>query len=227
MSNSAEFLVELEEKDSLQVMRKCVDMYSDLIIKFEGDSQAYTAKIKRCENDNVFLETSFVEVLMKNLDVNVSIKFFIGTEVYFIKTKLITIDDQFCFSEKSKIIQLKRRKEERHNLPDKWSQFAAVWSIQLKIKNDARIIDISYSGIRFELSELTIPVEKNDQIRIQFKVNKRSEVVCDALVRFKLKKPNGSIILGLEFSRIQDSQRSRIRSVVDDIVSYNALKSQV
>ncbi|MFN3697685.1 MAG: PilZ domain-containing protein [Pseudobdellovibrio sp.] len=226
MSNSAEFLVELEENDALIAMQKCIDSFSDLIIKIDHDPQTYTAKIKKSENHKVYIETPFEEKL-KTINDSVSIKFFIGTEVFFIKTPIEALDEQLCFSDKAKIIQLKRRKEERHNIPDGWPQLAAIWSIQQKIKNDAVVIDISYSGIRFEIPQLTLPVEKGDIIRIQFKVNKRSEVVCDAKVRFKLKKPNGSHIFGMEFGRIQDSQKSRVRSVVDDIIAHNALKQQI
>jgi len=226
MSNSAEFLVELEENDASIAMQKCIDSFSDLIIKIDNDPQTYTAKVKRSENGNVFIETPFEDKL-KTVSENVSIKFFIGTEVFFIKTPLFVHEEQVCFAEKSKIIQLKRRKEERHNIPEGWQQLAAIWSIQQKTKNDAVVIDISYSGIRFEVLNLTLPVEKGDVIRIQFKINKRSEVVCDAKVRFKLKKQNGAHIFGLEFGRIQDSQKSRVRSVVDDIIAHNAMKSQI
>jgi len=226
MSNSAEFLVELEENDASVVMQKCIDSFSDLIIKIDNDPQTYTAKVKRSENGNVFVETTFEEKL-KTISENVSIKFFLGTEVFFVKTPLRLHEEQLCFSEKSKIIQLKRRKEERHNIPEGWPQLAAIWSIQDKTKNDATVIDISNSGIRFEVINLTLPVEKGDVIRIQFKINKRTEVVCDAKVRFKLKKQNGSHIFGLEFGRILDSQKSRVRSVVDDIIAYNAIKLQI
>lgn len=226
MSNSAEFLVELEEKESLAVMQKCIDSFSELIIKVDGDPQAYTAEIKKSDNENVLLDSTFKEKL-STIDDLVSIKFFIGTEVYFIKTKMSLIEDQLSFPEKSKIIQLKRRKEERYNIPEKWQQLAAIWSIQLKTKNDARIIDISYSGIRFEVPELALDVNKGDKIRIQFKMNKRSEVICDAIVRFKLKKPNDVHLFGMEFSRMQDSQRSRIRSMVDDIIALNSMKPQI
>lgn len=226
MSNSAEFLVELEENDASIAMRKCIDSFSDLIIKIDNDPQTYTAKVKRSENGSVFIETPFEDKL-KTVSESVSIKFFIGTEVFFIKTPLLNHEGQIYFSEKIKIIQLKRRKEERYNVPVEWQQLAAIWSVQQKIKNEAIVMDVSYSGIRFEVTQLTLPVEKGDIIRIQFKINKRSEVVCDAKVRFKLKKPNGSHVFGMEFGRIQDSQRSRVRSVVDDIIAYNATKPQI
>lgn len=223
-ANSGEFLIELEEKDAFLALHNCFTLNSDVTLKNESDPLPVSAKIGFFADKKVFLETLAIEKLFMFQGLT-SIKFFIGTEVYFIKTTLEVVDDQVCFDQNAKIVQLKRRKEPRYNIPDKWNQAAAVWSIELKIKNSARVMDISYSGCRFEVPKLTISVNKGDQIRIQYQVFKRADVVCDAIVRFIMRKPNGTTVLGLEFTQLQKSHKSRINSIVDDLINHYAVKN--
>lgn len=223
-TNSGEFLIELEEKEAFIALHNCFTLNSDLMLKNEADPSSVTAKIGFFADKKIFLETTATEKLVAFQGLT-SIKFFIGTEVYFIKTTLEVVDDQICFDQASKIVQLKRRKEPRYNIPEKWNQTAAVWSIELKIKNMSRVTDISYSGCRFEVPKLSISVNKGDQIRIQYQIFKRADVVCDAIVRFIMRKPNGTTVLGLEFTQLQKSHKSRINSIVDDLVNHYSVKS--
>ena len=222
--NAGEFLVELEEKDAFLALHNCFTMNSDMILKNETDPNPVSAKIGFFADKKVFIETLHVEKLMTFMG-QTSIKFFIGTEVYFIKTNLEVVDDQICFDQNSKIVQLRRRKEPRYNIPEKWNQTAAIWSIELKIKNQARVTDISYNGCRFEVPKLSLSINKGDQIRIQYQIFKRADVVCDAIVRFIMRKPNGTTVLGLEFTQLQKSHKSRINNIVEDLLNHYAVKS--
>lgn len=225
-NNSTEFLVELDEKEAFLALRNCFTLNSELILKNDVDPSSTSARISYFADHKIFLETSsFARV--STYPGLTSIKFFIGTEVYFIKVQLEVIDDTVCFAQEAKIIQLKRRKEQRYMIPEKWNQTAAVWSIELKIKNVAKVIDISYSGIRFEIPKLNLIINKGDQIRIQYQIFKRAEVVCDANVRFVMRKPNGSVLLGLEFTKLQKSHRARINSIVEDLMNHHAIKNLI
>lgn len=223
-ANAGEFLVELEEKDAFLSLHNCFTLNSDMILKNEADPNPVTARIGFFADKKIFLETAQTEKLA-TFHGQTSIKFFIGTEVYFIKTVLEVIDDQICFDQGSKIVQLRRRKEPRYNIPEKWNQTAAIWSIELKIKNPARVTDISYNGCRFEVPKLTLNINKGEQIRIQYQIFKRADVVCDAIVRFIMRKPNGTTVLGLEFTQLQKSHKSRIYNIVEDLVNHYAVKS--
>ncbi|MCM2353069.1 MAG: PilZ domain-containing protein [Pseudobdellovibrio sp.] len=222
--NAGEFLVELEEKDAFLALHNCFTLNSDLILKNEADPNPVSAKIQFFADKKIFLETPQLDKLAL-FQGQTSIKFFIGTEVYFIKTSLEVVDDQICFDQSSKIVQLRRRKEPRYNIPEKWNQTAAVWSIELRIKNLARVTDISYGGCRFEVPKLSLSINKGDQIRIQYQIFKRADVVCDAIVRFIMRKPNGTTVLGLEFTQLQKSHKSRINNIVEDLVNHYAVKS--
>lgn len=223
-ANAGEFLIELEEKDAFLVLHNCFTLNSDLILKNETDPNPISVKIGYFADKKIFLETPLAEKLATFVGLT-SIKFFIGTEVYFVKTTLEVTDDQICFDQGAKIIQLRRRKEPRYNIPEKWNQTAAVWSIELKIKNPAKVTDISYNGCRFEVPKLSISINKGDQIRIQYQIFKRADVVCDAIVRFMMRKPNGTVVLGLEFTQLQKSHKSRINNIVEDLINHNVMKS--
>lgn len=223
-ANAGEFLIELEEKDAFLVLHNCFTLNSDLILKNETDPNPISVKIGYFADKKIFLETPLAEKLATFVGLT-SIKFFIGTEVYFVKTTLEVTDDQICFDQGAKIIQLRRRKEPRYNIPEKWNQTAAVWSIELKIKNPAKVTDISYNGCRFEVPKLSISINKGDQIRIQYQIFKRADVVCDAIVRFMMRKPNGTVVLGLEFTQLQKSHKSRINNIVEDLINHNVIKS--
>lgn len=222
--NPGEFLVELEEKEAFLSLHSCFTLNSDIILKNEIDPATISARISFFADNKVYLETAHADKLA-TFSGQTSIKFFIGTEVYFIKTTLEVIDGQVCFDQNSKIIQFRRRKEPRYNIPEKWTQSAAIWSIELKIKNVAKVTDISSGGCRFEVPNLKLDIKKGDQIRIQFQIFKRADIVCDAIVRFVMRKPSGTAVLGLEFTQLQKSHKSRINSIVDDLVNHYILKN--
>lgn len=230
MSNPApaptvnEFLIELEENEAFMALHNCFTLGSELMLKNDIEPQPVSAKIAFFADKKVFLESNSIAKLVSFAG-QTSIKFFIGTEVFFIKTNLEFVDEAICFDQRSKVVQLRRRKEPRYNVPEKWNQAAAVWSIELRIKNDAKVIDISHGGIRFEIPKLTLSIAKGDQIRIQYQIFKRAEVVCDALVRFVMRKPNGTVTLGLEFVQLQKPQKARINSIVEDLVNFHAIRS--
>jgi hypothetical protein len=226
VANPGEFLTELDAQEAYLVLHNCFTQNSELMMKNDIDPQPVQAKIDSFANNKLFLNTPNVDRVSLFIGLT-SIKFFIGTEVYFIKTEVKIQDNAPYIDQNVKIVQLKRRKEPRFNIPEKWSQKAAVWSIEKKIKNDARVIDISNGGIKFEIPKLTIPIIKGEQIRIQYQIFKRAEVVCDAVVRFILQKPNGTALLGLEFTQLQKSHKSRISSIVEDLENYYELQNQL
>jgi c-di-GMP-binding flagellar brake protein YcgR len=223
-ANAGEFLIELEEKEAFLALHNCFTAGSDLTIRNEIEPTPVSAKIGFFADKKVYLETAHADKLAAFTG-QTSIKFFIGTEVYFIKTTLEVVEKQICFDQSSKVVQLRRRKEPRYNIPEKWNQTAAIWSIELQIKNEAKVTDISLGGCRFEIPKLSLDINKGDQIRLQYQIFKRANVVCDAIVRFIMRKPNGTAVLGLEFTQLQKGHKSRIDSIVEDLINHYTVKN--
>lgn len=223
-ANAGEFLVELEESEGFSALQNCLTAGSELILRNESDPSAVAAKMSSFADQKVFLETTQVEKLstFKGLT---SIKFFIGTEVYFVKTPLEVVDQKVCFEQSAKVVQLRRRKEPRYNIPEKWNQISAIWSIELKLKNEGKVTDISNGGCRYEIPNLTLELKKGDKIRLQYQIFKRAVVVCDGIIRFIMRKSNGTTILGLEFVDLQKGNKARIDNIVEDLINHYTSKN--
>lgn len=223
-NNAGEYLNELEANKAFEVLNNCFTVGSDLTIRNEFEPNPLSAKISFFADSKIFLETEHAEK-MATFKGQTSIKFFIGSEVYFIKTTLEVVEKQICFDQSAKVVQLLRRKEPRYNIPEKWNQTAAIWSIELRIKNQAKVINFSLSGCRFEVPRLSLDLSLGDQIRLQYQIFKRANVVCDAIVRFITHKPNGSAVLGLEFTNLQKGHKSRIESIVGDLINHGRVNN--
>ncbi|MGZ3692162.1 MAG: PilZ domain-containing protein, partial [Pseudobdellovibrio sp.] len=156
-------------------------------------------------------------------DKEISMKFLIGTEVFFIKTSFKTHMNSYYFDMTTKVIQLKRRKEPRFNIPKGWNHTGAILLAKANETIKCGVMDISKSGIRFEiLDQLKPALKRDDFIKIKFQVHKRGEVQTMAIVRFILHRNNASSLLGLEFANITEVQNERVASIVSDIELYIA-----
>lgn len=215
-----EFLVELDEKESLMVLQQSFLLKTDLVIKPEADPIAYKTVISGFLDTKVILDTEHYDRLAEAKGV-VTIKFLVGTELYFVKTFLTQFQNKISFSKNVKVVHLKRRREPRYVIPSKWNQFAHVWDLETKGKMDARVLDISKSGIKFEILDPKFSFQKEKIARIQFQIYKRAEVVCDAEVRFFAIGKTGSALMGMSLFLVTENQKSRIDSIIEDLILFN------
>jgi c-di-GMP-binding flagellar brake protein YcgR len=154
------------------------------------------------------------------IDKDYSIKFNVGTEVYFIKTSFKVQMNRVYIDMNTKVIQLKRRKEPRYLLPKNWTQSAAILVTPTEhIK--CNVADISNSGIRLEILGSHPDYNRDDFVKIKFQIHKRGEVTTTAVVRFILRRPNANTLLGLEYIEISNTNQARVTGVVNDIQMYN------
>ncbi len=217
---SPEFLVELDEKESLVVLQQSFLLKTDLVVKPENDPTAYKTIISGFLDTKVILDTEHFDRLAEAKGI-ATIKFSVGAEIYFVKTLLTQFQNKICFSKNIKVVHLKRRKEPRYVIPTKWNQLAHVWDLETKSKMDARVLDISKSGIKFEIKEPKFSFQKEKIARIQFQIYKRAEVVCDAEVRFFAIGKTSTALMGMSLVLVTENQKSRIESIIEDLILYN------
>ena len=215
-----EFLVELDEKESLMVLQQSFLLKTDLIVKPENDPTAYKTNISGFLDTKVILDTEHYDRLADTKGV-ATVKFSVGSEIYFVKTFLTQFQNKICFSKNVKVVHLKRRKEPRYVIPPKWNQLANIWDLETKGKMDARVLDISKSGIKFEIKEPKFSFQKEKVARIQFQIYKRAEVVCDAEVRFFAIGKTGIALMGMSLVLVTENQKSRIDSIIEDLVLHS------
>jgi hypothetical protein len=217
-----DFLNELSESESLAALRTAYNQQSPLVFKVETSPNPIKAFIGTFIDKRVMLITEPINQEIPT-EKEISIKFFIGTEVFFIKTNLKAHMNHYYFDMSAKVIQLKRRKEPRYVIPKTWQQGATIISkppVQEFI--NCNVIDISNSGMRVEVLNFMPIYQRNDIIKIKFHIHKRSEVGTMAIVRFILVRQGFNTQLGLEFADISKVHSERVASIVGDIQLFNS-----
>lgn len=210
-----EFLSELSESDSLATLRMAHVQKSAFVFKVDVHPTPIKAYIESFSDKRAILSTEVAEVKLSP-EAEISMKFNVGTEVYFLKTSLKSYLNRYFFDMGSKVIQLKRRKEPRYLIPPKFSQSATLQSSDGDLP--CKVIDISQSGIRLEVLKPGPAYQREDIIKIKFQIHKRAEMQTLAIVRFALNRPGFNQIIGMEFiAEMPEAQRQRVASIVEDI----------
>lgn len=221
-----EFLSELNESDSLSALRSAHSEKSALVFKVDSHPTPIKTFIENFLDKRALLPSE-ANVVKIDPDKEVSIKFNVGTEVFFVKTFIKSHMNRYYFDMGSKVIQLKRRKEPRFMIPKKWAQTAAILGSSTKPEPiKCNVVDISLGGIRFEITQQHPTYQRDDIIKIKFQIYKRAEVSTMAIIRFILVRPNMNSIVGLEFAEITDVQKERVSHIVQDINMFNANTKQ-
>ncbi len=224
MSTSiAEYLDQLDERRSLEVLQKCYSQKASLIFKADNSAQMIKANIDSFSNKKVILKFDQPDVVISEHQAK-SIKFNIGTEVFFTKVLIKRFMNNYYFDISAQVIKLKRRQETRYFIPKKWPQSANIVNYAVTAKLiPCQIHDISASGIRIETSLPQITFSKEDLLHIRFSIYKRAEIRCEAVIHFILQHEKMGSILGLEFVMLKPLQREKIQSLVDDIIQFTAI----
>ena len=216
----ADFLSELNESDSLAALKSAHSEKSVLVCSIGTPPKSLKTFIDNFMDKRAILTSGLKDQSLPT-DREISFKFHVGTETYFMKTFIKAHLNRYYFDMNSKVIQLKRRREPRYFVPKKWNQTASLLVNSLK-SISCTVVDLSLSGIRFEISgKQQIPVyQRDDIVSIKFQIHKRAEVSATAIVRFVLNKPDKSVVIGLEFAKITDVQSARVASLVQDILLF-------
>ncbi len=221
----AEFLSELSETDSLAALRNAHSEKSGLVLNVGVPPKPVKAFIDNFIEKRVILSNELREFSLPS-DQEISLKFHVGTETYFIKTFIKTHLNRYYFDMSSKVLQLKRRREPRYLIPKKWNQTASIiLNPAKKFHLKCSAVDISLSGIRFEiLSNQNMPkFERDDIIEVQFQIHKRAEITSTAIVRFILVRTNFPAIMGLELVNTSEVQKNRIAALIEDIILFSSV----
>jgi hypothetical protein len=215
-----EFLNELSDSEALAALREAFIQNSPLIFKMEQLAQPVRIFIDTFANKKIFVIPDPSDLELPT-DKEYSIKFNVGTEVYFIKTMFKVYLNRVYVDMGVKVIQLKRRKEPRFLIPKNWQQSSSILVTPTEIIK-CHVADISYSGIRFEILGSHPDYKRDDFVKIKFQIHKRGEVVTPAVIRFILRRANASTLLGMEFLEISNTNQARVTGVVNDIQMHNS-----
>ncbi|MFZ3230761.1 MAG: hypothetical protein WA160_11195 [Pseudobdellovibrio sp.] len=152
----------------------------------------------------------------------------IGTEIYFFKTNIKSLANDFFIQGPFKLYKLIRRKNVRYIVPDSWAQSGCILAAQKKIMNSKfNIIEISNSGMRILVFPQLPRYEKKQQIQITFKIHKRAVITVSAIIKHMKNNKLGGPILGLEFVFENAMIQNRIQNICEDLAHSVAHKSSL
>lgn len=155
---------------------------------------------------------------------DISFKFNVGTEVFFVKTTVKKFLNQYYFDLSAPVVELKRRQQVRYVIPKKWKQNIVIaGSLKNNVPVAAVVLDLSLTGLRIEVLEAEIPFKVDQFIEVQFNIHQRAAITCQTLVRFLKSTPGKASILGLEFLSLTPAQQEKVRSLIDDLKNYIAI----
>lgn len=216
---NAEFLIELGEAESLSALREAHSQQSPFVFKI-ADQAPMRMQIVNFLDKRAILDAEVNHIKLPD-NQDISFKFNVGTEVYFVKTKVKSHLNRYYFDMSSRVIQLKRRKEPRWLIPKKWTHSSCV-VLPKGTQLPCQVHDLSQSGIRLEVMEGQPQYKRDDIINIKFQIYKRGEVITPAIVRFVLVRPGANMLLGLEFAQISEVNSQRVADTIGDIKMYNS-----
>lgn len=217
MSNGGviDFLVDVPDDEVMGVLQSASAQKAIFVFKLAEFPNPLQTTIESFFEKRVILDKDIAQIQF-NPEQDVSIKFNVGTEVYFVKTKLKRYLNRIYFERTAKIVQLKRRKEPRFVIPKKWTQTANLNGIPCLVQ------DISLSGIRFECADSKIIFKTKEIVKIQFQIYKRAELSAEAIIHFFLSRTNNSSLIGMEFKNVAENHKDKVKAIIDDITNYQA-----
>ncbi len=212
-------------EDSLSLLKNCISDKIKLQAVEEGKIQAFS-----CFLDNKFAAKKFYLSQDKvSFDLTKKYSFCIKVinKIYFFKsqifedTKGIYLNDEICIHE------LRRRKDTRFDLPSEWRQSCLVYqNIKRAPKLNARIINISWSGIRVEVEPQLPEFKMNQEIQFAVQIHKRAEVLCHGVIKYIKKNKNSGPVLGIEFIKLNRLSENKIQNFCEDLLRYFVLKQK-
>ncbi len=215
MSNGGviDFLVDVPDDEVMTLLQNASSQKSIFVFKLAEFPNPLQTTIESFFDKRVILDKDIAQVQF-NSEQDVSIKFNVGTEVFFVKTKLKRYLNRIYFERTAKFVQLKRRKEPRFIVPKKWAQTAKLNGISCVVQ------DISISGIRFECLDPKILINSKEVVQIQFQIYKRAELTTEAVVHFFLSRANNTSLIGMEFKNPGENFKDKVKAIIEDIRNY-------
>lgn len=209
-------LLELSPDEGNQVLISIGNKDIKLKFKNEGSSQIESATITA----SALLEKYFLLVSSNFIkyDRPVTFKIQLGTDVFFFKTTINTDGKYFFINLPFPIFKLVRRSSTRFAVPSGWSQSGSIILIDKKLyTSKVRWIDLSLSGIKVLVFGDLAGFEKMQQVKVIFKIHRRSEIQVSGFIRHITKQKTKGQIFGIEFVVESKLIQNKIQNLCDDL----------
>jgi hypothetical protein len=210
----------VDKADALLILNKASDAGLVIQLKMAAEKRIINATLQKSSSKKQFyLGDKF---LLLEADSEVTAKIIIENKLFFLKTVVKKFDQGFYFDNFDNLFELIRRKKPRFAIPLQWSQTALIQAADSETdpKVSVFIHEMSAAGMKLEVKTDLPKFEKNQKIRIQFKVFRRAEVLVSAKIIHVTKSKVGGPTIGVEFSEASKLVENKIQNVCDDLAFF-------
>lgn len=220
--NILEQLVKLEKAEAFNVLTRASHSRSALQIKPSSSQKVINIKLNRTTGQRNFRIISDHAGPLVGEDVTVKVS--LDSRLFFIKSTVSQDGHGLFLSGYENFFELVRRRRPRFRIPDSWSQQAVIHALDTSydIKSKAHIIELSSEGMKLVVDPELPRYEKNQNIKVFFKIFRRAEVVVHARVVHIKKNTSGGPTLGVQFVPVSKLVQNKIQNVCDDLAFFYA-----
>lgn len=190
----------------------------DIKLKFknEGSNKIESAQITASALPKKYF--LLVSPHFTHADNPVTFKIQLGTDVYFFKTVINSDGKYFFINLPFSIFKLIRRDKRRFAIPSAWLQTGSIMLIDKNLyTSKVHWIDLSLSGIKVLVVGDLTAFEKMQQVKINFKIHRRSEIQVFGFIRHITKQKSKDQILGIQFVNESKLIQNKIQNLCDDL----------
>ncbi|AZZ37729.1 hypothetical protein CIK05_13290 [Bdellovibrio sp. qaytius] len=144
--------------------------------------------------------------------------FRIGTRVFFFKAKILMDGKGFYISSNIEMLELRRRRHVRFEVPDNFPhEVFVITSLNKNARVEAKLLNFSESGAKMLVMGDLLLFQRGTGVIISLKVGKRAVFLAGGIIRFVSRKPKENPELGIEFVNLTEIKKSRILNVCEDL----------
>lgn len=221
-SNILNDLAHIEKNKAYQILNRAADYRTEVQVKITGENKIQNVQLQKIGMRKHF----YIREKNHHFDSQpeVTVKIIIENNLYFLKTRIKKNENSYYFDDFEHLFELVRRKKPRFTIPDKWAQSAVIQATKTpyELKSAARIVEMSKAGMKLEIKAELPSYEKNQNIKLKFKIFRRGEVEVKAKIIHVKKSKSGGPTVGVQFEDDSNLLKNKIQNICDDLAFYFA-----
>ncbi|MBC7742958.1 MAG: PilZ domain-containing protein [Bdellovibrionaceae bacterium] len=225
MKSTLDYLVEVTAEQNEKLLRMLVAGHVGVQVKVSQDESVNKTYVEKGLSKNQLYLSNKALVSSRGAG---TFKMEHGTDIYFFKSTITQGEKFASIQQPLHIFKLIRRREPRYKIPSEWAQSALILATEkINLATPASLIEVSNSGLKIHC-EMDLPrFEKDQRIRVQFKVYKRAGVIVNGIIRHIRRLRTGGSTIGIEFINNTTLSAGKVQSVCDDLTFYYAHRARL
>ncbi|MEQ1723569.1 MAG: PilZ domain-containing protein [Pseudobdellovibrio sp.] len=222
MKSILDELVHIEKSKAYQILNKAADYRTGVQVKLINENKILNVQLQKIGIRKHFYIKDKSELLASQPEV--TIKVIAQNNLYFLKTQIKKNEQSYYFDNFDHLYELVRRKKPRFSIPTRWAQSAVIHGTKTpyELKSAVKIIEMSKAGMKLDIKADLPAYEKNQTIKIKFKIFRRGEIALLAkIIHIKKSKTSGPMI-GIQFLDESTLLKNKIQNICDDLAFYFA-----